>query len=788
MNILHLTLAALVLTVAVQPRAIAQQPADLKEVRAFFDAHCVRCHGEKKQKGDIFLHKLTTPKKGAADLDLWNKVFDQIETRQMPPQDAEQPSSAERQVAAASIKQALATAGLKTDDLKLLAPSRGNWVDHEALFSGKAVGESGTPARVWRVSARSYNRLFARIDEAYGLDMTRDVGILGGGAAYGPIQQHQAAVTPPWGSPRQWDFTDYSSTHRVSSAEIEHHLRNCKVAAKKLLPELKKAKGPIKQVPPLFAAGKMAKPEQVDAAVKDLFDVLFHMSLEPAALKAYSDQAMKDLDAYGSEMAVERLLISALFNREAIYRIEEPEGGVRRGIMAPRHLARAIAYTLTDREPDPELWKAIDEGRLKTSADVRAQVERILNDPAILKPRMLGFFQEYFGYAAAADMFKCDATMTEFQVPAGQGSYFHGDHLVPDTDKLVKMALESDKDVLRTLLTTRKAFICAKDIDQYILEALPAVTRMKNKDREEAAKKGTPFDENDKKYVRKLTPPGGDIFAQMQIMYGVFPKADWLKKYGNPRLSPEPQGPEISAEKFHEIFSKGEPFDANPDCRMGILTQPSWLVAMSNNFDNHPIHRGRWIRERLLGGRIPVVPITVNAMLPNEPHHAMRERMRVTREEYCWKCHQQMDPLGLPFEQYDHFGRYRTQEIVVDRAKDDALLAKTPDRKFRPMTTVPNDTAGAIIDSGDPQLDGPVKGPLEMIEKLANSKKVEQVFVRHVFRYFLGRNETLADGPVLVAAHKAYRDGGGSMKALLVSLLSSDASLIRIRDTESKNP
>jgi hypothetical protein len=484
---------------------------------------------------------------------------------------------------------------------------------------------------------------------------------------------------------------------------------------------------------------------------------------------------------------VERLLISALFHREAIYRIEEPEGGVRRGIMAPRHLARAIAYTLTDREPDPELWKAADEGRLKTSADVRKQVERILNDPAIPTPRVLGFFQEYFGYAAAADVFKCDATMTEFQVPAGLGSFFHGDHLVPDTDKLVKLVLQSDKDVLRTLLTTRKAYICAKDVDGYV-DSLIQADQQKKRDAEYAATHGKPFDENDKKYVRKLTPPGQDIFAQMQIMYGVFPKADWLKKYGNPRLSPEPQGPEISAEKFPEIFSKGEPFDANPDCRMGILTQPSWLVAMSNNVDNHPIHRGRWIRERLLGGRIPVVPITVNAMLPNEPHHAMRERMRVTREEYCWKCHHHIDPLGLPFEQYDHFGRYRTQEIVVDRAKDDALLAKTPDRKFRPMTTAPNDTTGAIIDSGDPQLDGPVKGPLDMIEKLANSKKVEQVFVRHVFRYFLGRNETLADGPVLLAAHKAYSGSGGSMKALLASLLSSDASLIRIRDTESKNP
>ena len=771
MNILHLTLAALVLTVAVQPRAIAQQPADLKEVRAFFDAHCVRCHGEKKQKGDIFLHKLTTPKKGAADLDLWNKVFDQIETRQMPPQDAEQPSSAERQVAVASLKLALKAVGVKVDELKLLAPSRGNWVDHDALFSGKGVGESGTPARVWRISAESYKNLFARIDQQFDfhLDLKR------------------ANVKSPWAAPRKWEFTDYASLHRVSSAEIEHHLQNCTLVAKPLTPRLRSDKAAINKVATLLGAGKAATTEQVDAAVKDTFEVLLHLPLEPTALKGYSEQVTKDLQAYGAEMAVERLILAALFHREAIYRIEEPEGNVQRGMMAPRHVARAIAFTLTDREPDAELWKAVDEGRLKTGADVRAQVERILNDKAIPKPRLLGFFQEYFGYTGAIDAFKCDATMSEYQVPAVQGSFFYGDHLVPDTDKLVKLVLEADKDVLRTLLTTRKSYICAKDVDGY-LDSLIQVAQQKKRDAEIAVKQGKPFDENDKKYVRKLTVPPHYIWDQMQIMYGVFPKTEWLKKYGKPRVSPEPQGPDISTEKFAEIFSKGEPFDANPDCRMGILTQPSWLVTMGTNVDNHPIHRGRWIRERLLGGRIPDVPITVNAMLPNEPHKAMRERMRVTREEYCWKCHQHMDPLGLPFEQYDHFGRFRTEEIVVDKAKDDALLAKTPDRKFRPMTTAPNDTTGAIIDSGDPALDGPVKGPLEMIEKLANSKKVEQVFVRHVFRYFLGRNETLADGPVLMAAHKAYRDGGGSMKALLVSLLSSDASLIRIRDTESKNP
>ena len=119
--------------------------------------------------------------------------------------------------------------------------------------------------------------------------------------------------------------------------------------------------------------------------------------------------------------------------------------------------------------------------------------------------------------------------------------------------------------------------------------------------------------------------------------------------------------------------------------RLGILTHPSWLVSHSDAMDNHPIHRGRWIRERLLGGGIPDVPITVDAMLPDEPHSTLRERMRVTREEYCWTCHQKMDPLGLPFEMYNHAGLFRTTEL--DK---------------------PVDTTGEITDSGDPALDGPV--------------------------------------------------------------------------------
>ena len=62
----------------------------------------------------------------------------------------------------------------------------------------------------------------------------------------------------------------------------------------------------------------------------------------------------------------------------------------------------------------------------------------------------------------------------------------------------------------------------------------------------------------------------------------------------------------------------------------------------------------------------------------------------------------------------------------------------------------------------------------EMIQKLSESEHVEQVFIRHAFRFWMGRNETLNDAPILQAAHKAYQNNGGSMNALIASLVTSD--------------
>ena len=210
-----------------------------------------------------------------------------------------------------------------------------------------------------------------------------------------------------------------------------------------------------------------------------------------------------------------------------------------------------------------------------------------------------------------------------------------------------------------------------------------------------------------------------------------------------------------------------QPMEFRADERAGVLTHPAWLAAWSGNFDNHPVQRGKWIRTHLLGGSVPDVPIGVDARVPEKEHTTFRDRLKTaTAAAECWRCHKKMDPLGVAFERYDHYGRYQR----LDAGQ-------------------PVDPSGEISRTPFPELHQKVSGPTEMMEILAKSERVEQVFVRHVFRYFLGRNETLGDANTLQDAHKAYRDSDGSFNELVVSLLSSDSFLFRqLPKSSEKSP
>ena len=200
------------------------------------------------------------------------------------------------------------------------------------------------------------------------------------------------------------------------------------------------------------------------------------------------------------------------------------------------------------------------------------------------------------------------------------------------------------------------------------------------------------------------------------------------------------------------------------------------------------MRRGLWIREHLLGQPVPQVPVGVVIVLPDDPTQTLRQRMQITKDQACWKCHQKIDDLGFPFEAFDHFGRPRDSEIAVDNAaiaenqanasRQYAKGEKRPE-KIPEYHKLPFDSTGMIYASGDPKLDGPVENAQEMIRRLADSERVRQVFIRYVFRYFMGRNETLGDAATLQEADHVYVESGGSFKELVVSLLTSESFLYR---------
>jgi len=409
-----------------------------------------------------------------------------------------------------------------------------------------------------------------------------------------------------------------------------------------------------------------------------------------------------------------------------------------------QELVLAINAAFSYIRPDSDhLRTALAQGHLKTREDVKREVTRILNDDSIRKPRILQFFREYFDYDRASTICKTRQSIE------GQGAHYEShpavmNSMIANTDGLIEIVLREDKNVLKELLTTDRVIYqpytsvrlhrgMTTDI-AYFINRGKAFIPIRIYDKNLIAKgdeERMQHEVRNRNQLHHILPnPAQPIYVrQSQFDNGIFPPAkDALKA--------------ITTVDTKE--------------RLGILTHPIWLVAHSDAMENHAISRGRWIRERLLGDAVPDIPITVDAKLPDEPHSTLRHRMRVTREKDCWRCHQKMDPLGLPFEMYNHLGMLRNE----DRGK-------------------PVDTSGEIALSGDPALDGPVKDPMEMIQKLAASERVKQVFIRHVFRFWMGRNETINDAPILQDAYKAYRDSSGSMKSLLTSLLASDAFLYR---------
>ena len=752
--------------------AKADEGSFAESVRPLMAERCFKCHGEKKQKGKVRLDLLTGnlaihPKES----ETWAKVLEQLELGEMPPEDEKPLKEQERESVIEWINQNVSGAQ-RLLARKMRFPENGNHVSHEKLFDPKtaeqAPGIAASPARFWRILPSTYNRR----QLAMGAWM------------------HQRPVAPaPFGLYLKHEIKNYSALYTIESSEAEAVANNARTiltfatrsafdfrfphdAYKKFQKEHGTTRQKIEKDPELSRkwAAEMERmrkeqherdahrpnnprsklnvlawekdpptDEDLQQVVTELFRTWLGRPPSEEEMTGRVVYTQKKIEQFGNRQGLIYGLVPVLIHPESVFAFEfgNPKAASGPTMLRPTELADALTRALDDEATgQTQFHKLLHAGKLVTREDVRAALTAKNARPLSQANTVKRFLDEFFVYSHSSNVFKCAKDIDE-QTGRAKGTeknpYFEGwrsakDKQMPNVTGaaalVVDEVLKADRQVLKRLLTYT------------VLYPGSTVTHWKWRN-ERAIKSKLGHITQREERLQTLREKGG---SEEEITKA---EAELEKSRNHHELR-----------QARENLAWLENRDL-PD-RLGILQTRAWLVAMSTNMDNHAIHRGKWIRERLLGQRIPEVPIGVDAALPHAPEKTLRQKMEKTRKAECWKCHQLMDPLGLPFERFDHFGSFRE----LDKGK-------------------PVVTSGAIIDSGDPKIDGPVSGPEELLKKLASSERVEQSFVRHAFRFWMGRNETLDDARAIQNAYKAYKESEGSMHALLLSLLTSDAFLYR---------
>ena len=421
-------------------------------------------------------------------------------------------------------------------------------------------------------------------------------------------------------------------------------------------------------------------------------------------------------------------------------------------------------------------------------------------------PRLVRFFREFFGYPMALRVFKDSKRSGGVYVNPDRGSTQTPGHLVNEADRVVADIVEQDKDVFHRLLTTDRFYLyhpISNDAGSSLVDGWKIVWQeLKDTDwKEDPEGVADQYQELLRKHIdsrgvhgksqkrhdnslQRLMGYFESTFGKGVKPFTTFPWAHGNHYWHSPIYSlaktPGRDG------RFNELelfdYETVQPFPVHH--RKGILTHPAWLVAHSGNFQTDPIRRGRWIREKLLAGSVPEIPITVDARIPDHKDQTLRTRIDgATSAQECMKCHERMNPLGMSFECFDDFGRYRVEESLEH--PDNLIKAgdRNTEDQFR---TASLDTSGWIDGLTESQLNGSVDDAFELIDRLARAERVRQSIIRHAFRFFMGRNETLSDSSTLIEAERAYLNTGGSFQAVVVSLIGSDS--FRLRTATNANP
>lgn len=184
--------------------------------------------------------------------------------------------------------------------------------------------------------------------------------------------------------------------------------------------------------------------------------------------------------------------------------------------------------------------------------------------------------------------------------------------------------------------------------------------------------------------------------------------------------------------------------------RQGILTHP--VVLAKHGFGEMVVHRGLFVRETFYCKR--PAPPPDELINPPQTYEGQPERDKAQgRLDHlgCGGCHQQMDPLGLVFDQFDETGRHR----MMDRHGNAV------------------ESFGEILQTSYDNQN--IAGPVVLSDVLADSAEVQECLSEQWLRFALGRYVTTDDECSRAMLDQAIAESGDSVVDLFVALALTDA-------------
>ena len=201
------------------------------------------------------------------------------------------------------------------------------------------------------------------------------------------------------------------------------------------------------------------------------------------------------------------------------------------------------------------------------------------------------------------------------------------------------------------------------------------------------------------------------------------------------------------------------PTALDPKQRLGIFTLPGVITSHSGPDTTRLVKRGVFFTRKVMCMPLGNPPQGTNTTIPADATGTERQKVEsVTQTGACPACHSVINPFGFMQENFDPIGRWRTTD---DGHPIDANIS---------------------VDFLD---EGPftASNPVDALKGFTGSMRFKQCFVRQLFRFYTGRDETAADDPLLRQMFFGFADKDEQAVVQLLRVLATSASFAQRTET-----